>query len=124
MSVRALTAQIVQICISFAPLNRTGSAALKRRLERSVRCHGPCLRRRSASRSALVNTGSAMLITVDRDDVVVVIGHLPDPAETRKAGPAVGPSDTESPHRESAWVITQGHGGEHDRSPCRLFIPC
>jgi hypothetical protein len=29
MSVRALATQIVQICISFARLSRTGSAALK-----------------------------------------------------------------------------------------------
>ena len=51
------------------------------------------------------------------NDVVVVVGHLPDPAETRKAGPAAGPSDDVSPHRESAWVITQGHGCELDCRP-------
>jgi hypothetical protein len=51
----------------------------------------------SASRSALVNTGSATATAVDGDDVVVVdIGHLPDPAETREAGPAHGPSDDDS----------------------------
>jgi hypothetical protein len=50
----------------------------------------------------LVKAGSATAITVDGDDVVAVIGHLPDPAETRKAGSAAGPSDTHSPHRESA----------------------
>jgi hypothetical protein len=40
----------------------------------------------NASRSALVKAGSATAITLDGDDEVAVIGHLPDPAETRKAG--------------------------------------
>jgi len=44
-----------------------------------------------ASRSALVNTGSATAITVDGDDVVLVIGHLPDPAETREGWASDGP---------------------------------
>jgi hypothetical protein len=71
----------------------------------------------SASRSALANTGSATAITVDGDNVVAVIGHLPDLAKTRKAGPAPGPSDDDSPHRESTWLITQGHGGSLDHCP-------
>ena len=37
----------------------------------------------------------------------MVIGHLPDRAETRKAGPAEGPSDSDSPHRRSTKVIMQ-----------------
>ena len=41
-----------------------------------------------------MNTGSHTAITVDvDDDVMVVTGYLPDPAETRKAGPAAGLSD-------------------------------
>jgi hypothetical protein len=45
----------------------------------------------------LVNTGSATAITVDGDEVVVVIGHLPGLAETRKAGPAKAPAVDEDP---------------------------
>jgi hypothetical protein len=67
------------------------------------------------------DTGSATAITVDGDDVVAVIGHLPDPAETRKAGPATGPSDDDSPHREPAATITQGHGSQLDCRPDRRF---
>src|SRR5215469_11307108 len=80
----------------------------------------PARKPANARRSALVNTGSAMAITVVGDDVVVVIGHLPDPAETRRAGPAAGPSDDDSPHRERAAAITQGQGPQvrhHPGSP-------
>jgi hypothetical protein len=39
-----------------------------------------------------VNTGSATAITVDGDDVVLVVGYLPDPAETRKLGQRQAPA--------------------------------
>jgi hypothetical protein len=53
----------------------------------------PARKPASARRSAFANTGSATAITVDGDDVVVIIGYLRDPAETRKALPTAGPSD-------------------------------
>ncbi len=52
----------------------------------------PARKPANASRPALVNAGSATAITVDGDDVVVVIGHLPDPAETRKLGQRQAPA--------------------------------
>src|SRR5258708_587687 len=42
-------------------------------------------------------------------------GYLPDPAETRKAGPAQGPSDDDLPHRQPIRKITQGHHDHPDR---------
>jgi hypothetical protein len=55
----------------------------------------------------LVNTGAAGMR--EADVVVVVIGHLPDRAETPGGWAGRGPSNSDSPHRRSAKMITQCH---------------
>jgi hypothetical protein len=74
----------------------------------------------SASRSWLVNTGSAMAATADVDADVVAIGHLRIGLGPVRLGHP-RPSDGDSAHHQSALMITQGH--HHLLTvapPCRL----
>ena len=57
------------------------------------------------SRSVLVDTGATGIRAADV--VVVVIGHLPGRAETRGGWASRDPSNSDSPHRRPATVITQ-----------------
>jgi hypothetical protein len=50
------------------------------------------------------------------DEAAVVIGYLPDGAETREAGPAAGPSDKAEPHRKLRLAVTPGHNPQQPQS--------
>ena len=72
-----------------------------------------------ARRSGPVNTGSTETIAADVD--VAAMGHLPGWAETRHGWASQGPSDDDSPHRQSAQMITQGN---HDNPSRRRVARC